>query len=73
METRGLSDGGRSIIMETIKKYKSDKTIMFSDYEILAKAISDIPAMKYMPAEEKRQTVENYGSFLEVSEKLNME
>jgi hypothetical protein len=43
MSSCGLSNGGRSIILETLKEYKNAKILMISDYEATVKAISDIP------------------------------
>ena len=40
-----LSNGGRSVIIETLKNYKKKKVLMGSDYEIIVKAISAIPAL----------------------------
>ncbi|MBU8901578.1 MAG: hypothetical protein KOO69_02450 [Victivallales bacterium] len=39
-----LTNGGRAIIIATLEKYKKNKTLMLSDYEVLLKAIANIPA-----------------------------
>lgn len=64
MYNHELSNGGRSIIMETLKKYKKTKILMLSDYEAVVKAISDIPVKTTMYSFVEGKQAKNIGSDL---------
>ncbi len=56
MSTKGISNCGRSIIMETLEKYKNNETIMVTDYEVAVKAITAIPTKTICIFEESKQS-----------------